>query len=122
MPLYEYECGECGARFTKLQNIDAPVPTCPECGSEQVKKMISIFAARTTPKAQIPPGATARKVLEDADIVGACSQIAPGTYVVTSDQGAITDAQATEAANVANMTGSKFLLLGQQLPPKSKMH
>jgi putative FmdB family regulatory protein len=33
MPLYEYECKACGARFERQQLItDDAVKTCPECG------------------------------------------------------------------------------------------
>ena len=35
MPLYEYECQDCGVRFERRQHInDKPVKTCPECGGE----------------------------------------------------------------------------------------
>lgn len=33
MPLYEYECRECGGRFERIQRVDAPPETtCPRCG------------------------------------------------------------------------------------------
>ncbi len=32
MPIYEYECEQCGVRFEKLQRMTEPVLTdCPEC-------------------------------------------------------------------------------------------
>ncbi len=32
MPVYEYECENCGTRFERLQSIkDEPVRRCPEC-------------------------------------------------------------------------------------------
>ncbi len=32
MPLYEYECEQCGTRFERIQSIrDEPVRQCPEC-------------------------------------------------------------------------------------------
>jgi putative FmdB family regulatory protein len=32
MPIYEYECENCGTRFEKMQSIaDEPVRQCPEC-------------------------------------------------------------------------------------------
>lgn len=35
MPLYEYQCTECGVRFERHQSFkDAPVSTCPECGGD----------------------------------------------------------------------------------------
>ena len=33
MPLYEYECENCGVRFERRQHMeDEPVDVCPECG------------------------------------------------------------------------------------------
>ncbi len=41
MPLYEYQCLQCGTRTEHLQKIsDPPLPECPKCGGE-VKKLIS---------------------------------------------------------------------------------
>lgn len=35
MPIYEYECRNCGQRFERLQSFsDAPVRVCPHCGGE----------------------------------------------------------------------------------------
>ncbi len=32
MPVYEYECEQCGVRFERLQRMaDAPLTHCPEC-------------------------------------------------------------------------------------------
>lgn len=32
MPIYEYECEQCGVRFERLQKMmDAPLKECPEC-------------------------------------------------------------------------------------------
>ena len=41
MPIYEYECLQCGKRTEWLQRIsDAPLAACPQCGGE-VRKLIS---------------------------------------------------------------------------------
>lgn len=33
MPIYEFECDECGYRFDRLQKLSDPDPqSCPECG------------------------------------------------------------------------------------------
>lgn len=33
MPIYTYECDECGVRFDQQQKFsDAPISECPECG------------------------------------------------------------------------------------------
>jgi putative FmdB family regulatory protein len=35
MPIYAYECKECGVRFERRQSFsDEPVKICPECGGE----------------------------------------------------------------------------------------
>ena len=35
MPLYTYQCKECGIRFERTQSFnDAPLTTCPECEGE----------------------------------------------------------------------------------------
>ena len=49
MPLYEYECKECGARFEVLQAIGATGEdlTCPECETPNPQKVFSIFASGT---------------------------------------------------------------------------
>ena len=40
MPLYEYQCTECGVRFERHQRFqDAPLRTCPECGG-RVQRLI----------------------------------------------------------------------------------
>jgi len=40
MPLYEYQCMECGVRFERQQRFqEAPIRTCPECGG-RVQRLI----------------------------------------------------------------------------------
>lgn len=51
MPLFEYQCSQCGKSFEKLiLNITSSATniTCPACSSSQVHKKISIFASKTT--------------------------------------------------------------------------
>lgn len=41
MPIYEYECLQCGKNHEVMQKFsDAPLTVCPECGGE-LKKLIS---------------------------------------------------------------------------------
>ena len=41
MPIYEYECLQCGKRTEWLQRMsDGPLAACPQCGGE-VRKLIS---------------------------------------------------------------------------------
>jgi len=42
MPIYEYKCENCGERFEKLIYNDEKIE-CPKCGSEKVRKLISLF-------------------------------------------------------------------------------
>lgn len=42
MPIYEFECAQCGHRFDRLQKLSDPDPTdCPTCGAPQVKRRLS---------------------------------------------------------------------------------
>jgi putative FmdB family regulatory protein len=44
VPLYEYECKDCHARFEKLVfNRDAAI-RCDKCGGDQVNQLLSVFA------------------------------------------------------------------------------
>ncbi|NTW88337.1 MAG: zinc ribbon domain-containing protein [Desulfobulbaceae bacterium] len=46
MPIYEYLCTKCGARFEKLQKSGATSELeCPTCGSTEVKKEFSTFSS-----------------------------------------------------------------------------
>lgn len=47
MPIYEYQCAECGAEKEVLQKIsDAPLTECPVCGKSALRKKISAVAFR----------------------------------------------------------------------------
>ena len=42
MPIYEYECRECGCRLDALQKFsDPPLTDCPECRKTSLRKLIS---------------------------------------------------------------------------------
>lgn len=42
MPIYEYQCSECGQKKEALQKLsDAPLKDCPACGKPTLKKLIS---------------------------------------------------------------------------------
>ena len=44
MPLYEYECAQCGQRIEKIQKFsDSPLTTCEKCGGK-LEKLISSSA------------------------------------------------------------------------------
>ena len=42
MPLYEYECSQCGHRFELIRRFsDPPADTCPACGQGPLNKLLS---------------------------------------------------------------------------------
>ncbi len=47
MPLYEYECSKCGARFELLRRMhdDDRDLRCPKCDAKKVERLVSGFAA-----------------------------------------------------------------------------
>ncbi len=59
MPIYEYYCPACDARFQHLARaFDAPPPPCPGCGGAKVEKLIS--------RAHVGRDETARREVFDA--------------------------------------------------------
>ena len=44
MPIFEYQCRKCGAKFEKLVSSADVTATCKECGSARVEKLLSVFA------------------------------------------------------------------------------
>ena len=45
MPIYEYRCTDCGDDFERLirSMFSVETITCPSCGSDHVKKAVSLF-------------------------------------------------------------------------------
>jgi putative FmdB family regulatory protein len=56
MPIYEFECEECGARFEELVASEVRALACPECGSERTRRLISAVS----PPGRQPRGAAVR--------------------------------------------------------------
>lgn len=47
MPIYEYECEDCGHHHEALQKISDPLlRNCPSCGKDALKKMVSAASFR----------------------------------------------------------------------------
>jgi putative FmdB family regulatory protein len=50
MPIFEYQCLECGTRFEDLvlsQSKNPKKAACTHCGGKSVERVFSTFAART---------------------------------------------------------------------------
>ncbi|MCA9254304.1 MAG: zinc ribbon domain-containing protein [Phycisphaerales bacterium] len=49
MPIHEFQCDRCDARFEELirRPGDASRLACPECGADKVQRQFSVFAARS---------------------------------------------------------------------------
>ena len=56
MPIYEFECEECEARFEELVAADAAPIACPECGSARTRRLLS----SVSPPGRQPRGAAVR--------------------------------------------------------------
>ena len=47
MPIYEYQCTECGHELEKLQKLsDPPLTDCPACGKATLQKRVSAAGFR----------------------------------------------------------------------------
>jgi len=47
MPIYEYVCDECKARYERIVTAKNGKPECPKCGSARSTIQFSTFAAHT---------------------------------------------------------------------------
>lgn len=47
MPIYEFICKKCDEKFeTLVRSTDTSSVECPQCGSKELKKLLSSFAAK----------------------------------------------------------------------------
>ncbi|WP_084658709.1 FmdB family zinc ribbon protein [Thermogemmatispora onikobensis] len=69
MPLYEYRCGDCKSHFELLvSHQQADDVACAQCGSENVRRLLSVFATQRVGAATaVGPGDFS------ADAGGSCS-------------------------------------------------
>lgn len=45
MPVFDFECKKCGNKFDlMISNKDKDKVKCPQCGSPEIKQLISLFA------------------------------------------------------------------------------
>jgi putative FmdB family regulatory protein len=52
MPLYEYVCRACGHEFEALVR-DATVPPCPSCKSQDLERLLSLFAVSSEERSKL---------------------------------------------------------------------
>jgi len=57
MPIYDFFCSTCDHAFEFLVRASAP-PSCPECGSEKVEKLVSLPAPQGKTSGIIARGRT----------------------------------------------------------------
>jgi putative FmdB family regulatory protein len=49
VPIYEFECGECGERFEDLVAMGTDSAPCPACGAERAERRLSSFGLTRQP-------------------------------------------------------------------------
>jgi putative FmdB family regulatory protein len=59
MPLLDFECGKCSARFEELV-LGGRSPVCPKCGAEEVRRLYS-------PIGRAPKVAMSRGAMRESD-------------------------------------------------------
>jgi putative FmdB family regulatory protein len=73
MPLYEYACKSCDREFEALVRT-SQAPQCPSCGSTELERLLSVFAAHNgTASAGEAPAMGACGRCGDPRGPGACS-------------------------------------------------
>lgn len=60
MPIYEFECGNCGERFEELAAAGTESAACPGCGTDGARRRLSSFGLTRQPTAN------QRRRMEDA--------------------------------------------------------
>jgi putative FmdB family regulatory protein len=71
MPIYEYACSDCGHEFEVLVRADT-VPQCPDCHSQKLEKMLSVFATGVAAGAAIRDQPSPCDTCPGAGRPGAC--------------------------------------------------
>jgi putative FmdB family regulatory protein len=56
MPIYEFECGQCGSRFEELVKSGTSAPACPSCESSRTRRRLS----PVSPPGRVPRGVKVR--------------------------------------------------------------
>jgi putative FmdB family regulatory protein len=66
MPIYEYECRQCGQQF-ELLVLGSTVAACPSCQSRELEQLISGFAVSSEASRQSNLKAARRKFATSSD-------------------------------------------------------
>jgi putative FmdB family regulatory protein len=72
MPIFEYRCRVCEHPFETLVTAARP-PVCPTCGSTDLEKQLSVFAAVSGRSADLAPASGSCGTCGDPRGPGACS-------------------------------------------------
>jgi putative FmdB family regulatory protein len=100
MPLYEYQCDSCGARFERIQKFsDPPIETCPTCGGP-VHKLVSspAFQFKGTGWYVTDYGKSGRSSSAASEKAGASSDSTKAEKTDTTAKTETSSATKTEAA------------------------
>ncbi|MGN6546991.1 MAG: FmdB family zinc ribbon protein [Aureliella sp.] len=54
MPLYEFHCERCDHDVEVLLRSSSEKPTCPDCGSDSLEKLLSVPAAPSIASGSLP--------------------------------------------------------------------
>jgi putative FmdB family regulatory protein len=66
VPIYEFQCAECGARFEQLVDAGTPSAGCPSCGTEGARR---VYSAPGAPLNLVKtPAATRRQERKNAQL------------------------------------------------------
>ena len=68
MPIYEFSCDACGARFESLVAVGTESVPCPECAAERTARVLS--APGAPPRLVKSPGAARRQEARNARLLG----------------------------------------------------
>ena len=60
MPVYEFECEECGERFEELTSSETRSLACPRCASTRTRRLLSPVSLRGASRAGPASGPTNR--------------------------------------------------------------
>jgi putative FmdB family regulatory protein len=67
MPIYEFCCRACQHRFETLVRAGGGPPQCPSCNSQDLERIISLFAVNSEGTRSVALAAGRRKASKTAD-------------------------------------------------------